>query len=156
MSSGTISGHVSCCQFDGRPVKLIHLAFELNKAEISDRRMTPGRVLETLDVVEHICSCLVLGEIGLGEERLESLDQAGLFDPLDRSRPLRFQVEAWRPGRSQKSDQGHLPDAVEMRVSMRCRNVYHQRQVRLSSLQGLSLQSRSETPERRVKAKLSE
>ena len=30
------------------------LALELNRADISDRRMTSGRIVERLDIVEHI------------------------------------------------------------------------------------------------------
>jgi putative transposase len=74
-----------------------------------------------------------------GAKRLEGLDPAGLFDPSHRSRPIRLQVEARRPGRSQASDQGYLRDAGEIRLpSGPCpaatRWLGHQRQARLSSL----------------------
>lgn len=40
------------------------LAFELNRTDVADRRMASGRVVESLDVIEHICSGLVPGAIG--------------------------------------------------------------------------------------------
>ena len=66
------------------------------------KALRPGRKRELVDKVR---------------SRLEGLDQTGLFDPADRSRTLRLQVEARRPGRSQRPDQGHLRDAGEIRIS---------------------------------------
>jgi hypothetical protein len=45
-----------------------HLALELNRAEVSDRRMRSGRIVEPLDIVELICSSLVPGAAANGRE----------------------------------------------------------------------------------------
>ena len=39
-------------------------------AEVSDRRMTPGLIVELLDVVEHTCSGLVPRAAGFGLDAL--------------------------------------------------------------------------------------
>src|SRR4051795_11330299 len=44
----------------------------LDGADVSDRRMTPGHVVEPLDVVEHVGSCLIPGGISF------ALDAFGL------------------------------------------------------------------------------
>src|SRR3977135_1439299 len=60
-----------------------HLSFELNRAEISDRRMTPDRIVEPLDIVEHIRPGLVSGVIdfargALGLQRREEALHRGV------------------------------------------------------------------------------
>jgi hypothetical protein len=87
-----------------------------------------------------------------GAKRLEGLNQASLFDPSDRLRPLRLQVKARRPGCSQRSDQGHPQDAGEIRISpgpcaATTRWLGHQRQTRLSDLSGVKRAKRPQNAE---------
>ena len=103
------------------------------------KALKPGRKRELVDKVR---------------SEMEGPDQAGLFDPSDRSSALCLQFEARRPGRSQAPDQGHLRDASYVLLQRDSRAINVKRVYRL--YKELGLQLRNKTPKRRVKAKLRE
>src|SRR3954447_23848844 len=76
-----------------------------------DKAMLQGVLLKSSEAWPQAGACRQ------GAEGLEGFDQAGLFDPSHRSRTLRLQVQTRRPGRSQRSDQGHLRDPGAIRIS---------------------------------------